>query len=76
MKDAQFTLQKTITWTKKSNKREARMGSSLPKNKFASKKVENLCETKFVSKVVFYQETLEYADTITMCYSHQSLHFV
>jgi hypothetical protein len=31
-------------------------------------------KTKFVSKVVLFRETLEYARAITICYSHQSLH--
>jgi len=44
LKDAQSPVQKTITWTKKVRQREARMGSSLPRSKFASKKVEKLCE--------------------------------
>jgi hypothetical protein len=31
-------------------------------------------KTKFASKVVFFEETLEYARTITICYNCQSLH--
>jgi hypothetical protein len=34
------------------------------------RKLKTLVKTKFASKVVLFQETLEYTHAITICYSH------
>ncbi len=74
LKDTQFTLQKTITWTKKSGKGRQEWEAPCREVNLHPRKLRNFVKTRFASKVVFYQETLEYTDTITICYSRQSLH--
>ncbi len=67
LKDAQSTLQKTITWTKKVKQKEARMGSCLLKSKFASKKVENL----YGNQVCF--KSCTFLRDIGLCLHHHDL---
>jgi hypothetical protein len=38
------------------------------------RKLKTLVKTKFASKVILFQETLEYPRATTICYNHQSLH--
>ncbi len=71
IKETQYILHKTITWTKKSGKgrqewHKACMNSSVP-----PWKLKTLVKTKFVFQVILFQETLEFKHTITLCYGRQ-----
>jgi len=72
LKEAQSTLQKTITWMKKLSKRRQEWEVACHEASLLPRKLKTLVKTRFVSKVVFFQEMLEYAHTITLCYSWQS----
>jgi len=67
LKDAQSTLQKTITWIKKLVKGRQEWEVACWEASLSPRKLKTLVKTRFVSKVVLFQETLEYAYTITIC---------
>ena len=73
LKSAQVALQSYITWTKKPGKGGAEWKKTCIKAGLHAKKLKTLVKTRFASKVIFFQETLEYADAINICYAAQSL---
>jgi hypothetical protein len=69
-------LTKNHHMDKKVRQREARMGSCLLRSKFASRKLKTLVKTRFVSKDVLFQETLEYGHAIMICYKSLIFAFI
>ncbi len=65
---------KTITWSKKSIKGRQEWEVVCGEANLPPRKLKTPIKTKFASKVIFSQETLEYACAPTICYSCQSLH--
>ena len=73
LKNAQSTLQKTITWTKKSGKGRHEWEKACIEAGLPSRRLKTPVKTRFASKVTLFQETLEYASAINICYQRQSL---
>jgi hypothetical protein len=73
MKNAQSTLQKTITWTQKSGKGRQEWEKACIEVGLPSRRLRIPVKTRFASKVVLFQETLEYSLAIIICYQRQSL---
>ncbi len=63
MKVAQGRLQKTVTWTKKSKKCKNGKGHGL-----WLRKLKTPMKTRFVSKVIMFEEILEFKNAIILCY--------
>jgi hypothetical protein len=72
LKDAQATFQKTITYIKKFS--EGRLGweKACPEGGMQHKKLKTLVKIHIASKATLFQETLEYANAINICYTQQS----
>jgi hypothetical protein len=67
-------LQKTIAWTKKSNKGWSEWKRACLDVGLCHPKLKTLVKTRFASKVILFQETLEYRDAINLCYGkHETL---
>jgi len=67
-------LPKTITWTKKSGKGWQECHKTCELAWVLPKKLEIIVKTCFASKVVLFQETIEFKHVIVLCYgSQQSL---
>lgn len=73
LKTAQKSLQSCITWTKKSGVGRGEWNKACIEAGLPSRKLKTPVKTRFASKVVLFQETLEYADAINICYRRQSL---
>jgi hypothetical protein len=65
LKDAQQALQKIITWTKKFGKGWQEWDRASP---LTTRKLKILMKTRFASRVVLFQKTLQYANAINICY--------
>lgn len=72
VKDAQATLQKTITWTKKSEKGRLEWNKACIDSGVRPRKLKKLVKTCFASKVTMFEETLQFKGTIVTCYSQQT----
>ncbi len=68
---AQFILSKTITWTKKGVKGWWEWHTSCFYNGVPPRKLKTPIKTRFVSKVIWFQKTLEFKYTIVLCYGQQ-----
>ncbi len=68
IKDAHASLQKTITWTKKSGKGKQEWARAYKDASLCPWKLKTYVKTKFASKVIIFKETLEFKDTINLCY--------
>jgi DNA-binding PucR family transcriptional regulator len=71
IKEARSILQKTITWTKKSSKgrqewHKTRLDVGVP-----PQKLKTHVKTRFASKIILFQETLEFKHVIALCYGRQ-----
>ncbi|KAG0573230.1 hypothetical protein KC19_VG160100 [Ceratodon purpureus] len=73
LKTAQKSLQSCITWTKKSGVGRSEWNKACIEAGVPSRKLKTPVKTRFASKVVLFQEMLEYADAINICYRGQSL---
>ncbi|KAJ7538060.1 hypothetical protein O6H91_11G033100 [Diphasiastrum complanatum] len=73
LKEAQTSLQKTITWTKKSGKGRQEWTKACIDSGLRPRKLKTPVKTRFASKVILFQETLEFREAIITCYSRQSL---
>ncbi len=59
-KDAQATLQKSITWTKKFNKGRQEWEKACIECGSLLQKLKTPIKTRFASKVIMFEETLEF----------------
>jgi hypothetical protein len=59
VKDAQVTLQKSITWTKKSSKGRQEWEKACIECGLLPQKCKTPIKTRFASKVIMFEETLE-----------------
>jgi hypothetical protein len=69
LKDAQATLQKIIIWTKKSSKGRLEWQKACHEVNMQHRKFKTSVKTNFASKVILFQETLEYVSVINICYT-------
>ncbi len=67
IKRCQSILQKTITWTKKSGKGRQKWQKTCLDMDIHPHKLKILVKTRFFSKVILFQETLEFKNIIA-CY--------
>ncbi len=68
MKVAQGILQKTITWTNKSGKGRHEWERTCVEKGLKLKKLKTLVKRRFASKVIMFEETLEFKYAILLCY--------
>lgn len=64
VKKIQIVLQKTITWTKKYEKGKQEWEKPCIE-------LKTLIKTKFISKVIIFEKTLEFKHAIITCYGKQ-----
>jgi hypothetical protein len=58
----------TITWTKESRKGKWEWEKSCVERGLQSWKLKTLLKTKFANKVIIFEKTLEFKETIILCY--------
>ncbi len=68
LKDAQITFKKTIAQIKKSNKGRIEWHKPCHEVGMQHKKLQTSMKMHFISKVIMFQETLEYVNAINICY--------
>jgi hypothetical protein len=68
VKDAEATLQKTITWTKKARKGRLEWERACVDSGLRFQKLKTPVKTRFVSKVIMLEESLEFKATILLFY--------
>ncbi len=73
MKDAQATLQKTITWTKKFGEGKQEWKKACIKCGLPFQKFKTLIKTKFASKVIMFDKTLEFKQIIITYYERKNI---
>jgi hypothetical protein len=73
VKDAQATLQKTITWTKKFSEGRQEWEKACIECGLPPQKLKTLVKTKFASKVIMFKETLEFKQTIIIYCERQKI---
>jgi len=71
LKATHSTLHKTITWTKKFGKGHNECQKACLDVGISHQKMKTLMKTKFANKVIIFQKTLEYWDTINLFYGRQ-----
>jgi hypothetical protein len=71
VKDSQVALQKIITWTKNSAKRKQEWEKACMDSGLWLYKLKTPIKTRFASKVIMVEETLEFKVTILLCYGKQ-----
>jgi hypothetical protein len=71
LKQAQATLQKTMTWVKKNVKGLHEWKDVCHLAGFLTKILKTSTKTRFASHVILVQETFQYQDAISICYGHQ-----
>jgi hypothetical protein len=57
-----------ITWTKKLGKRKHEWEKACMDSRLQPWNLKTLVKTRFVSKVIMFEETLEFKVTILLCY--------
>ena len=67
IKNVETTLQRTIMWTKKSRKSNTEWIKACEEVGLPNRRLKTLVKTRFASKVVLFQETVEYASAINLC---------
>lgn len=70
--DVQASLQKTTTWTKKIGKGRIEWNKACVDSSLRPRKLKTLVKIRFASKVIMFEETLEFKEAIVCCYRHQS----
>ncbi len=73
LKDAQVVLQKIITWTKKSGKGRLEWEKACHESSMQHRKLKTSMKTHFASKLILFQETLEFVNVINTYYTPQNL---
>ncbi len=68
VKVAQGNLQKIITWTKKSGKGRQEWERACVERRLWLQKLKTPVKTRFVSKVIMFEEVLEFKKAIILCY--------
>jgi hypothetical protein len=73
VKDVHVALQKMITlWIKKSKKGRQEWEKACIQCGMPPRKLKTIIKTKFASKVIMFEETLEFKQTIITCYGRQN----
>ena len=73
LKNAQSTLQKIITWTKNNGKGRQEWEKTCIEAGLPSRRLKTLVKTQFSSRIIMFEESLEYASAINICYQRLSL---
>ncbi len=73
LKATQFALQKIIMQTKNFSKGHNEWKWACIDARFNHQKQKTLVKTRFASKVILFQETLEYRNAINLCYGKQEI---
>jgi hypothetical protein len=68
VKDAHVALQNKITWTKKFGKGRHEWEKSCTECEMPLRKLKTPIKTRFSSKAIMFEETLEFKETIITCY--------
>jgi len=68
VKVARSNLQKTITWTKKSNKERHQWELACVERGLRFWKLKTPMNTRFASKVTMVKEVLEFKKALLLCY--------
>jgi hypothetical protein len=68
VKDVKTSLQKSITWTKKSRKWRQEWEKAYIESGMWHWKLKILVKTGFASKVIMFEEDLEFKQDILLCY--------
>jgi hypothetical protein len=68
MKIAQTTLQKIITWIKKFDKNRQEWGKACIECGLSPRKIKILIKTRFASKIIMFEKTMEFKQAIITCY--------
>jgi hypothetical protein len=71
VKDAQTSLQKVIIWTKKLGKGRQKWEKDCIESGMRHWKLRSLVKTKFASKVIMFEKTLEFKQDMLLCYGKQ-----
>jgi len=71
VKDAQTTLQKTITWTKKFSRSRQEWKKACIECGLSLQKIKTLIKTRFASNIIMFEKTLEFKQVIITCYGRQ-----
>jgi len=71
IKEAWSILQKTIAWTKKSGKGWQEWHKTCLDVGVPPRKLKTPVNTRFASKVILFQKTLEFKHVIALCYGRQ-----
>jgi hypothetical protein len=73
VKDVHVALQKMITlWIKKSEKGRQEWEKACIQCGMPPRKLKTVIKTKFASKVIMFEKTLEFKKTIITCYGRQN----
>jgi hypothetical protein len=73
LKATHSTLHKTITWIKKFGKGHNEWQKACIDAGISHQKMKTLVKTKFANKVIIFQKTLEYWDTINLYHGRQEI---
>jgi hypothetical protein len=71
LKATYSTLQKTITWTKKSRKGRSKWKKACFDARLSHQKLKTPMKIMFVNKMILFQETVEYWDAINFRFGRQ-----
>jgi hypothetical protein len=71
VKDAQTCLQKTITWTKKFEKGRQKQEKTCVESGLLPCKLKTPIKTTFASKIIMFEECIEFKKTIILCYGRK-----
>jgi hypothetical protein len=71
VKDVQTSLQKVITWTKKSGKGRHEWEKACINSGMWHWKLKILVKSKFANKVIMFEKTFEFKQDSLLCYGKQ-----
>lgn len=72
LKDAQASLQKSITWIQHSRKGRQEWAKTCAEKQLSQRTLKPPVKTRFASRVLFFQEALDYSEAITTFWSNQN----
>lgn len=67
-----LVLQKTITWKKTLSKGKKKWEKTSITSEMSHQKLKTPIKTRFVNKVITFEETLEFKQIILLCYGRQN----
>ena len=73
VKATQSTIQACITWPKKSGKGRQEWAKACMDSSFRPQKLNTPVKTRFASKVLMFQQALQFRSAMSLCYNRQSV---